>query len=88
MTCPAVDRLNYAQMYPIVIYTKAESKDVVKEIRTAAESKRKSTKKLIIEAQKLEKSSAFLFTGKSNEKTQHETNFNFRNCFRCCSHQE
>lgn len=52
------------QMYPIVIYTKAESKDVVKEIRTMAESKRKSTKKLIIEAQKLEKSSAFLFTGK------------------------
>ncbi|GAU92615.1 hypothetical protein RvY_04671 [Ramazzottius varieornatus] len=63
VTCPAVDRLNYAQMYPIVIYTKAESKDVVKEIRMVAESKRKSTKKLIIEAQKLEKSSAFLFTG-------------------------
>ncbi|OQV26205.1 Tight junction protein ZO-1 [Hypsibius exemplaris] len=63
VTCQAVDRLNYAQMYPIVIFLKTESKDVIKEIRTAAESKRKSTKKLIIEAQKLEKSSAYLFTG-------------------------
>lgn len=63
MTCQAVDRLNYAQMYPIVIFMKADSKDVVKEIRSSTELKRKSTKKLIIEAQKLEKQAAFLFSG-------------------------
>ena len=63
VTCAAVDRLNYAQMYPVVIFLKTESKDILKDIRAATESKRKSTKKLIIEAQKLEKSSAYLFTG-------------------------
>lgn len=67
VTCQAVDRLNYAQMYPIVIFMKADSKDVIKEIRSTVDLKRKSSKKLILEAQKLEKQSAFLFTGKQHE---------------------
>lgn len=33
ITPNAVDRLNYAQFYPIVIFLKAETKQVVKEMR-------------------------------------------------------
>lgn len=33
ITPNAVDRLNYAQFYPIVIFFKAETKQVVKEMR-------------------------------------------------------
>ena len=34
ITPNAVDRLNYAQFYPIVIFLRAESKQIVKEIRS------------------------------------------------------
>ncbi|MPC80360.1 Tight junction protein ZO-1 [Portunus trituberculatus] len=34
ITPNAVDRLNYAQFYPIVIFTRAESKQIVKELRS------------------------------------------------------
>lgn len=34
ITPNAVDRLNYAQFYPIVIFLRAESKQVVKELRS------------------------------------------------------
>lgn len=34
ITPNAVDRLNYAQFYPIVIFLKAESKQVIKEMRS------------------------------------------------------
>lgn len=33
ITPNAVDRLNYAQFYPIVIFLKAESKQIIKELR-------------------------------------------------------
>lgn len=33
ITPNAVDRLNYAQFYPIVIFLKAETKQVIKEMR-------------------------------------------------------
>lgn len=33
ITPNAVDRLNYAQFYPIVIFLKAETKHVIKELR-------------------------------------------------------
>ena len=33
ITPNAVDRLNYAQFYPIVIFLKAENKQVIKEMR-------------------------------------------------------
>lgn len=33
ITPNAVDRLNYAQFYPIVIFLKAETKQIVKEMR-------------------------------------------------------
>lgn len=35
ITPNAVDRLNYAQFYPIVIFLKAETKHVIKELRSA-----------------------------------------------------
>lgn len=34
ITPNAVDRLNYAQFYPIVIFLRADSKHVVKELRS------------------------------------------------------
>lgn len=33
ITPNAVDRLNYAQFYPIVIFLKAETKQIIKEMR-------------------------------------------------------
>lgn len=35
ITPNAVDRLNYAQFYPIVIFLKAETKHVIKELRSS-----------------------------------------------------
>lgn len=34
VTPNAVDRLNYAQLYPIVIFLRAESKHIIKELRS------------------------------------------------------
>ena len=36
VTPNAVDRLNYAQLYPIVVFLRAESKNIIKEVRAAA----------------------------------------------------
>nr|QRF78316.1 ZO1 [Euperipatoides kanangrensis] len=63
VTPNAVDRLNYAQFYPIVIYLRAENKHAVKELRQRyAKSSHKSSKKLYDTAQMLEKTYAHLFT--------------------------
>ena len=35
ITPSAVDKLNYAQFYPVVVYLKADSKFVVKELRSS-----------------------------------------------------
>ncbi|CAC5411802.1 TJP1 [Mytilus coruscus] len=59
-----VDKLNYAQYYPIVIFLKAESKNVVKESRSRlAKGSSKNPKKLYEQSVKLEKMYSHLFTG-------------------------
>ncbi|RZF42526.1 hypothetical protein LSTR_LSTR004445 [Laodelphax striatellus] len=56
ITPNAVDRLNYAQFYPIVIFLRAETKHVVKELRSGlTKGQHKSSKKLFEQCQKLEK---------------------------------
>ncbi|GFY76260.1 tight junction protein ZO-1 [Trichonephila inaurata madagascariensis] len=63
ITPSAVDRLNYAQFYPIVIFMRAENKHVVKELRSRlAKSSHKSSKKLHDHAVKLEKLWSHVFT--------------------------
>ena len=64
VTPNAVDRLNYAQYSPIVIYLRAESKHVVKELRSKlAKNSNKSPRKLYEQAVKLDKMYSHLFTG-------------------------
>ncbi|XP_063904633.1 tight junction protein ZO-1 isoform X4 [Zophobas morio] len=56
ITPNAVERLNYAQMYPIVVFFKAESKIVIKQLRQGLpKSAHKSSKKLLEQCQKLDK---------------------------------
>ncbi|XP_075223249.1 tight junction protein ZO-3-like isoform X2 [Lycorma delicatula] len=69
ITPNAVDRLNYAQFYPIVIFLRADSKHIVKELRAGLANpspridfqmllnwtQHKSSKKLFEQCQKLEK---------------------------------
>lgn len=56
ITPNAVDRLNYAQFYPIVIFLRAESKHIIKELRAGlSKAAHKSSKKLFEQCQKLEK---------------------------------
>ncbi|XP_065338981.1 tight junction protein ZO-1-like isoform X6 [Cloeon dipterum] len=73
ITPNAVDRLNYAQFYPIVVFLRAENKQVVKDIRYGHSSSsprdlfrrgvHKSSKKLLEQSQKLEKLWSHIFTG-------------------------
>ena len=63
VTPNAVDRLNYAQYAPIVIYLRAESKNAVKELRQRwAPHSSKSARKLYEQAVKLEKNYSHLFS--------------------------
>ncbi|XP_054258978.1 tight junction protein ZO-1-like isoform X4 [Macrosteles quadrilineatus] len=66
ITPNAVDRLNYAQFYPVVIFLRAESKQIVKELRAGVNNNpsvmdlfawtaHKSSKKLFEQCHKLEK---------------------------------
>ncbi|XP_033725435.1 tight junction protein ZO-1-like isoform X4 [Pecten maximus] len=58
-----VDRLNYAQYYPVVVFLKAENKTVVKESRARfAKGSSKNPKKLFDQSGKLEKMYHHLFT--------------------------
>ncbi|KAK3595448.1 hypothetical protein CHS0354_003441 [Potamilus streckersoni] len=58
-----VDRLNYAQFYPTVIYMRVENKNVIKECRAKwAKGSSKNPKKLYEQSQKLEKHYQHLFT--------------------------
>jgi tight junction protein 1 len=62
VTPNAVDRLNYAQYAPIVIYLRAESKNAVKELRQRwAPRSSKSPRKLYEQTVKLEKNYNYLF---------------------------
>lgn len=65
ITPSAVDRLNYAQFYPIVIFMRAESKSIVKELRLRSSSKitvHRSSRKLFEQSIKLEKLWHHIFT--------------------------
>ncbi|XP_056639868.1 tight junction protein ZO-1-like isoform X1 [Diorhabda sublineata] len=63
ITPNAVERLNYAQMYPIVVFFKAETKIVVKQLRQGLpKSAHKSSKKLLEQCQKLDKVWSHIFS--------------------------
>ncbi|KAK1132753.1 hypothetical protein K0M31_014131 [Melipona bicolor] len=63
ITPNAVDRLNYAQFYPIVIFLKAETKQIIKEMRAGIpKSAHKSSKKLLEQCQKLDKIWGHIFS--------------------------
>lgn len=56
ITPNAVDRLNYAQFYPIVIFLKADSKHIIKQLRHGLpKTAHKSSKKLLEQCQKLDR---------------------------------
>ncbi|CAH1098494.1 unnamed protein product [Psylliodes chrysocephalus] len=63
ITPNAVERLNYAQMYPIVVFFKAETKIVIKQLRQGLpKSAHKSSKKLLEQCQKLDKVWSHIFS--------------------------
>uniref|UniRef100_A0A336ME51 CSON015359 protein n=1 Tax=Culicoides sonorensis TaxID=179676 RepID=A0A336ME51_CULSO len=63
ITPNAVDRLNYAQFYPVVIFLKADNKHVIKQLRQGVpKSAHKSSKKLLEQCQKLEKVWSHVFS--------------------------
>ena len=63
VTPNAVDRLNYAQYVPLVIFLRVDGKPAVKELRSRwARSSTKSPRKLYEQAVKLEKVYSHLFT--------------------------
>ncbi|KAG8186733.1 hypothetical protein JTE90_009802 [Oedothorax gibbosus] len=63
ITPSAVDRLNYAQFYPVVVYMHAENKNVIKELRTKwSKATYKSSRKLLEHSAKLEKLWSHIFT--------------------------
>ncbi|XP_058055736.1 tight junction protein ZO-1 [Anopheles bellator] len=67
VTPNAVDRLNYAQFYPIVLFLKAESKHTIKQMRQGLpKSAHKSSKKLFEQCQKLERVWSHVFSTSIN----------------------
>ncbi|XP_021706854.1 tight junction protein ZO-1 isoform X3 [Aedes aegypti] len=63
ITPNAVDRLNYAQFYPIVIFLKADTKHSIKQLRQGLpKSQHKSSKKLFEQCQKLERLWSHVFS--------------------------
>nr|XP_026500123.1 tight junction protein ZO-1-like [Vanessa tameamea] len=63
ITPNAVDRLNYAQFYPIVIFMKADSKHIIKQLRSGLpKSAHKSSKKLLEQCQHMERVWGHVFT--------------------------
>ncbi|KAG8144855.1 hypothetical protein E2320_013264 [Naja naja] len=67
VTPNAVDRLNYAQWYPIVVFLNPDSKQGVKTMRTRlCPESRKSARKLYERAHKLRKNNHHLFTATIN----------------------
>ncbi|CAG5114445.1 unnamed protein product, partial [Candidula unifasciata] len=63
VTPHSVDRLNYAQYNPIVIFLRAESKQAVKDVRGRWKTAAKSVRKLLEQSEKIEKEYPHLFTG-------------------------
>ncbi|GBP59445.1 Tight junction protein ZO-1 [Eumeta japonica] len=63
ITPNAVDRLNYAQFYPIVIFLKADNKHIIKQLRAGLpKSAHKSSKKLLEQCQHTERVWGHVFT--------------------------
>lgn len=63
ITPNAVDRLNYAQFYPIVLFLKTESKHMIKQLRQGIpKSAHKSSKKLLEQCTKLDKVWSHIFS--------------------------
>ncbi|XP_050682383.1 tight junction protein ZO-1 isoform X3 [Leptidea sinapis] len=63
ITPNAVDRLNYAQFYPIVIFMKADNKHIIKSLRAGLpKSAHKSSKKLLEQCQQMERVWGHVFT--------------------------
>ncbi|KAJ6633312.1 Tight junction protein ZO-1 [Pseudolycoriella hygida] len=63
ITPNAVDRLNYAQFYPIVIFLKADTKHTIKQLRQGIpKSAHKSSKKLFEQCQKLDRVWSHIFS--------------------------
>nr|XP_035971964.1 tight junction protein ZO-3 isoform X3 [Halichoerus grypus] len=63
VTPSAVERLNYVQYYPIVVFCAPESRPALKALRQwLAPASRRSTRRLYTQAQKLRKHSEHLFT--------------------------
>lgn len=68
ITPNAVDRLNYAQWYPIVVFLNPDTKQGVKNMRTRlCPESRKSARKLHERSLKLRKNNQHLFTSESAE---------------------
>ncbi|XP_038640210.1 tight junction protein ZO-1-like isoform X7 [Scyliorhinus canicula] len=73
ITPNAVDRLNYAQWYPIVIFLNPDSKQGVKTMRQRlSPESRKSARKLFERALKLRKNNHHLFTSNINLNSMNE----------------
>ncbi|XP_076775408.1 tight junction protein ZO-3 isoform X2 [Arvicanthis niloticus] len=63
VTPSAIERLNYVQYYPIVIFCAPESRPALKALREwLAPASRRSSRRLYSQAQKLQKHSGHLFT--------------------------
>lgn len=63
ITPNAVDRLNYAQFYPIVIFMKSDTKHTIKQLRQGLpKSAHKSSKKLFEQCQKLDRIWSHIFS--------------------------
>lgn len=66
VTPSAIERLNYVQYYPIVVFFAPESRTALKALRQwLAPTSRRSTRRLYTQAQKLQKHSDHLFTGRA-----------------------
>lgn len=64
VTPSAIERLNYVQYYPIVVFCVPESRTALKALRQwLAPASRRSSRRLYAQAQKLRKYSDHLFTG-------------------------
>ncbi|GAB1606303.1 tight junction protein ZO-1-like isoform X4 [Argonauta hians] len=64
ITPDSVERLNFAQYYPLVIFVASETKAAMKDVRSKwAKNSSKNLKKLYEESMKLEKFYSYLFTG-------------------------
>ena len=73
ITPNAVEKLNYAQLYPIVVFLEAQSKAVVKDLRgklaTSDEERKKKPGKLYDRGVKLQRGYGHVFTGDESEET-------------------